>query len=395
VTLTALRSSTRRETARVVHVCRRYHPLTGGTERYVRDLARAQASRGYEVWVLTLCRDVTRTTLRHLPHRDEDGEVRIIRVPGVGTARVALATRPDAVLNVLSQASAIHLHDLRFAFAEAALAGSRNSTPIFVHTHGLFFHTPVLQHAKTLAIKYYFAPILARIPGVILASSNADAEQLLTRASQLRRKLRYFPNAIDLSPLLPVVPRRHGCNLLVHGRVAHTKRIDRAIEAVAALGRRGVRLRVAGAAEPGERERLTNVARACGVADQVQFLGHYDDHQLVELLSQTDVALFPSPGEGFGLALLEAMAAGVPAVANNIPAHREVLGPDLSFLLTDFANPSAAARIIGRILDMNEHSWEQVSAAARARAQRFDLPALVDELERVYAGFGIKNLSDH
>lgn len=369
---------------RVVHLCRRYHPLTGGTERYVRDLARHQARRGLKVTVLSLCRDVTRTTADHLEHDDRDDSVTIVRVPGIGTRRFAQAVRPDYVIKILARAAVIHLHDLRFAFAETMMASISRGIPILFHTHGLLYHTAEFGRLKDAALHLYFGPLLRAAPGFVLASSRADMVNLSARVPGLAEKIRYFPNAIDLSHVSSAVPRRHTGHLLIHGRVAPSKRLDRAIAALAALARDDLVLRIAGATEPGEVERLMRVSRSLGVARQVQFLGRYDDANLADLLANADVALFPSPGEGFGLSLLEALAAGVPVVANDIPAHREVLGPGLAHLAVDFTDQAATASALRRVFDMSDEAWRTLSHVERDRARQFDLSARLDELEQLY-----------
>lgn len=180
--------------------------MAGGTERYVRDLARAQAGYGLDVWVVTLCRDVTGTLPGHLAHDDRDGLVKIVRLPGIGTRRVAQSARPDTLIRILLAATAIHLHDLRFAFAEAIFAARVRRVPVFLHTHGLLFHTSSMERLKGLALRYYFSPLLRRVPGLVLASSQADVEQLTGHAPGLAPKIRPFPNAIDLSSLLAATP---------------------------------------------------------------------------------------------------------------------------------------------------------------------------------------------
>lgn len=79
----------------------------------------------------------------------------------------------------------------------------------------------------------------------------------------------------------------------------------------------------------------------------VRFLGHRDD--LPEILAAADVFVFPSLYEGLGGSLIEAMALGLPIVASELPAVREVLREGENALLVEPASPSAIASSIDRL----------------------------------------------
>lgn len=83
------------------------------------------------------------------------------------------------------------------------------------------------------------------------------------------------------------------------------------------------------------------VAREQGVADHVVFTGYLDEADRMALLRATEVFVFPSRYEGFGLPPLEAMAAGVPVVASNATSLPEVLGEAATLVDPDDANAMA------------------------------------------------------
>ena len=91
--------------------------------------------------------------------------------------------------------------------------------------------------------------------------------------------------------------------------------------------------------------------------------------------------MLPSLYEGFGLPLAEAMAAGTPAVASDIPALREVGGEVVRYAHPDDA--AAFATAVARTLDDRESS-RALAAAARERARRFTWEACAEETLRVY-----------
>jgi glycosyltransferase involved in cell wall biosynthesis len=79
---------------------------------------------------------------------------------------------------------------------------------------------------------------------------------------------------------------------------------------------------------------LRELAAQLGIEKRLRWAGRVDDHELAVLYRDAAVACFPSRSEGFGLPLLEAMAAGVPVVATDIPAFREVGGDACLFVPT-------------------------------------------------------------
>ena len=134
---------------------------------------------------------------------------------------------------------------------------------------------------------------------------------------------------------------------------------------------------------------MTDIASRCGIAGRVHFRGAFADAELGTLLATAAVGAFPSRGEGFGLALLEAMAAGLPLAARGIPAHEELLGPDLADLIVDFSQPDEAARAIRSLLVAPAERSEDLSRRLRARASGYDVSRLTTQMDGLYRGFGL------
>lgn len=115
-----------------------------------------------------------------------------------------------------------------------------------------------------------------------------------------------------------------GRRVVVIQRLEGEKSTDVAIRAWARsrLGEEGWELAIAG--DGAERERLEALARSEGVACSVRFLGHVDD--VVELRAASALQIATPSTEHFGLSVLEAMSAGLPVLAADGGAHRELLG---------------------------------------------------------------------
>ncbi|BBX16370.1 alpha-(1-2)-phosphatidylinositol mannosyltransferase [Mycolicibacterium duvalii] len=152
--------------------------------------------------------------------------------------------------------------------------------------------------------------------------------------------------------------------LLVHcGRLSIEKHPHRSIATIAALRRWGIDARLVVVGEGPLRARLQRQA----VGLPVDFTGHIDCRDTVAgILASADVALAPGPHETFGLAALEALACGTPAVVSRSSALAEILTEDSGAAAADDA--AALARAVTSILRRPERLRRH---GARRRAEQF------------------------
>jgi len=371
---------------RILHVARRFAPMLGGTERYVHDLARAQVMAGHEVTVFTLDRDVVGVVKGKLAAAEVAEGIRIIRVPGVGNRRAAITARPDLLIRVMRSSDVVHLHDMRFVFGIATIGAWLLRRHLIFHTHGLIFHTEWAQRLKRMAMRVAFGPLLRLSSAYVIADSEPDRETLIALAPYLASRTRLLEDAIDIADLLKLTRRPTAGFVVSLGRIAASKGLDRMIRALALLDTNvSWRLRLAGPADPREVDRLRRLIGSLQVGGRVEIAGPYPQGGELEILAEAHIAAFPSPGEGFGLALLEAMAAGVPVVANDIAAHRALLGAELVDRLTDFDDAPSAAAAIGRLLDGSSDYLASIETRERARAREFGIDRLLRQIDELYA----------
>ncbi len=369
---------------RVLHVTRRFYPLPGGIERYVYGLAVAQAEAGDDVTVVTLDHDVLRVRPGRLPANEVIQGVKVIRLRGIGAQRFAATVRPDRLMAEVAASDVVHLHDLRFMAGTVAGAAAASGRPLVFHTHGLLYHTPFATRLKHLLMRWYYGPWLRVAHSWAVASSEPDRDMLLTDVPKLAGRTETFENAIALGPFMALPRTPEPGLVVVTGRVAHHKAIDDLLGSLARVSSVAWRVEIAGTEDRAERHRLDELVARLGVADRVTFGGEYTDEEHLDRLSRASVAAFPSRAEGFGLALLEAMAAGVPVVARDQPAHRDVVGTGLVDRLVDFDDHAASARALTRALTLPPDEALALGQAERDRATVFNLPRLVHEIDGLY-----------
>lgn len=113
-------------------------------------------------------------------------------------------------------------------------------------------------------------------------------------------------------------------------------------------------------------ENLRRFTQQQGVEKRVEFLGHLDDGELLKLYQRSYALVFPSLSEGFGLPGLEAMAAGLPVIASDIPIFREVYGNAAAFF-----DPHSVGELVETIRTL-EPSRSVLRAAGKKRVKKFN-----------------------
>lgn len=130
-----------------------------------------------------------------------------------------------------------------------------------------------------------------------------------------------------------------------------------------------------------DRDAAEREAQALGVAARVRCVGKIED--VAGALRAADLYLLPSQTESFGLSALEAMATGVPVVGTRVGGLPEVVEHGVSGFLGAVGDVEGLARGAVELL-RDRDRWRAASAAARARAARFDIETVVPRYEELY-----------
>ncbi len=169
------------------------------------------------------------------------------------------------------------------------------------------------------------------------------------------------------------------------GRLNAQKNVPLLLRALAEAQRRASPLTCTIIGDGPERQRLTRMAQELGVGDRVRFYGRIeDDAAYYAALKSGRLFAWPSTAEGFGLAPLEAMACGLPAVvaASRFSASRALVDDGRAGALAA-PEPAPFAAAMLRLLD-DQSALRAMSCAAVARAERSSLDRMAADVERVY-----------
>lgn len=131
-----------------------------------------------------------------------------------------------------------------------------------------------------------------------------------------------------------------------------------------------------------ERNYLENYSKELNVQERVVFLGYRND--IPSLISECDIFVLPSLFEGLPLTILEAMAAGKPVVASDIPGVDEEVVNNVTGFLVPKENPEALALAINSLLS-NPKMASEFGDAAKHRAQKeFSSEKMVESITDLY-----------
>jgi glycosyltransferase involved in cell wall biosynthesis len=117
---------------------------------------------------------------------------------------------------------------------------------------------------------------------------------------------------------------------------------------------------------------------------RVTVIPDFDREELPAMLQSMTVGALPSYVEGFGLGVLEKMAAGIPTVAYDVPGPRDTIGSVDPSLLVPAGDVGAFARRLVDVMKMGRLEYQELAARCAAAADRFLWPGLVARTIRAY-----------
>jgi glycosyltransferase involved in cell wall biosynthesis len=301
----------------------------------------------------------------------------------VGLMRVIRAFRPDIV----------HTHTAKAGFlGRLAAVLSPGPRPIIVHT----YHGHVLEgyFGRPRTVLYRFLERqLGRVSDCLIGVSQATVDDLVRLGVAPRERFRVVPVGLDLDRFLRPDPEaiatvRDRCGtsageLLVAfvGRLVPIKRVDLVLRATASARRQGAPIRLVVVGDGPCRARLELLADSLGIGEAVRFLGYLPDTSAVA--AAADIAVLASDNEGTPVSLIEAGAAGRPAVATAVGGVPDVVVPGAGVLVPP-GDHAALARGIVRLAGDAELR-AQMGARARTHVTgSFSIGRLLSDVEELY-----------
>ena len=373
---------------RIAIVTQAYRPAVGGVTEHVDAVARELKARGHHVAVITsnFRKDASGDTADS--DWDENGNPDVIRI-GRNVVVPFNGAENNLTIGV----------DLPRQLREALRAGSYDvahihcplspTLPLLTLRHATMpvvgtFHTASSSDLVFRVLKGPLQPFYARMKRV-LAVSEAAREEVLRH---FPGPVAVLPNGVDLArfrPGLTPLPRYDDGipNILFVGRFDPRKGLPDLMLACAMLAREGLPFRVILAGDGRLRKTVERMA-AGDLAGRVHFEGRVRHDRLPRYYATADIFCSPAlGGESFGLVLLEAMAAGAPVVATDIPGYRCVITHGRDGLLLPPRNPVALAGAL-RALLLDPARRAALGTRGVETASKYGWDRIARDLEGVY-----------
>jgi alpha-1,3-mannosyltransferase len=364
---------------RIVHVVRQFHPSIGGMENVVWELASAQRQKAHDVQVVTLNRVFGDDNAVTLPTRGNLDGLDVIRIPYVGSSRYPVAW---SVMRHIGDADIVHVHGLDFFFDFLAWTAPIHRRHLVVSTHGGYFHTPYAARLKRLYFSTVTRLSLSRYAGVATVS---EADDRLFRSIRTRG-ISLIENGVNIEKYRSAASREPSKVMIALGRFSSNKRLDRVIGFLAALRGQDPEwtLKIIGRPADLSVAGVVALADAAGVRDAVEVYTSPSDPKIREIIGGCSVVVSGSDYEGFGLAAVEGMSAGLFPVLSDIPPFRRLVERTGQGMIVDFSNPRSAAAEF-------QSCWQEVAAhfeasrsAAMAAAESYAWSRVSEQYEALY-----------
>ncbi|ACB39432.1 glycosyltransferase family 4 protein [Pyrobaculum neutrophilum] len=348
-----------------------YH--TGGP-RFLMQIAEGMAQRGHEVAV------ITGATYDRTPPNIKVVDLRIYR------GGLLPYMQPLNVIRYLRKATSI-LRDM----------GDHYDV---VHTDSHFPNLlPLLSPNKTpkvCSIYHFESPdvitgVAPRVglPLVQLAETNSTCTAIHVLSRSVKRqveRLRLLRNPIYVIPpgIYAEKYRKYtrrpeeGLYLMV-GRLEPRKHYDHAIAAFRIVKEVKPNYRLLIVGDGPQRAELEKLIKRLGLERTVHLLGRITEEEKLDLMSRAAALIHLGYPEGFGIAILEAIAMGTPVITYDIPPLNELAIPDVTGIVIPKDDVMTLAKTILEF-DLQKYNESRL----RNLAQRFDIENIIKQFEKLY-----------
>ena len=347
----------------------------GGVQTHIRELTKHLQDEGHQVSVFAPVSDEDRINEDWLVNAGKP-----ISIPVNGSvARVLFGPIASSrVKQWISQGDfdLLHLHEP--AIPSLSLLACSAATGPMVGT----FHVSSPKQKAIYAIGPIFEPIVEKLTARIAVSESARQ----TLKDHFDTDAVVIPNGIESSQYASAQPTIHWRNPHTLGFIGRfeepRKGLQILLDALPIIARfiPDVRLLIAGPGDGDELIRKLDI----GLRNRIVFLGFLTEQEKASFLKSISVYVAPNTGgESFGIILTEALSAGTPVVASDIPAFQAVLeNGDAGLLFKNGDSPDLAKVLIGLL--RNEQLQQNLSSKGKLSSQKYDWQVVADQILSVY-----------
>lgn len=190
------------------------------------------------------------------------------------------------------------------------------------------------------------------------------------------KNIEVIPNGIDLQRFRNLDHSKNGFVVMTVARLEKVKGIEYLIRAI-----KNFQLLIIG--EGSERKNLETLVKELNLQDKVKFLGEIPNQEVPQYLAKASCFVLPSLKEGFGIVILEAMAAGVPVIATNVGGIPDIVEHEHTGILVEKGNAEQIAEAIEKIYS-NEALRETLIRNATSNLEKYNWNNIIQQVLNIY-----------
>ena len=184
----------------------------------------------------------------------------------------------------------------------------------------------------------------------------------------------------------PVVPTQ----LIFWGRVEEEKGLPELFVALNTVAKKFANVKLTLVGEGNRLQEYKTRVIDLGLADRVEFTGWLNNREIQTLAAKSNIGIFPSRIESFGLSVVEAMATGLPVIVARGGAVPENIDDGVTGTLVPVNDSDALAEAINKALEKSQSSETMAKAAKTAVQQKFSWDRAADSMIEIYKNIGMK-----
>lgn len=365
---------------KVAHLVRQYYPSVGGMEEVVKHIVLHQSRTvSQRPKIVTLDRLFRNSNTRLARTEVVDG-VEVTRLPYRGSNRYPLCPQ---VLGSISDADVIHVHGVDFFFDYLAATKAIHGKALVASTHGGFFHTDFMSGLKRI----YFNTVTRATSlayDKIIATSNNDGRMFAEVVADHR--LTVIENGVDIERYRDLAAPDRSPTLIYFGRWSRNKGLEEIISLFARLAHSQPewKLIIAGREYDYSAEELRTLVAAQNLGDAVRIVPNPGNRELSVLIGQSSYFISLSRHEGFGIAPIEAMSAGLIPILSDIPPFRRLIEQSGFGLLLTPADTDGVIAALHRLHNVELPEYRRVRNGIRQFSERYDWSGIAKKYIDVY-----------
>jgi N-acetyl-alpha-D-glucosaminyl L-malate synthase BshA len=367
------------------------YPTFGGSGVLATELGKALADKGHQVHFITYQQPVRLTEYNAsiFYHEVRVTSYPLFDYPPYETA--LSSTMVDVIIN--NQLDLLHVHyaipHASAAYMAKKIVATQGITiPVITTLHGT--DITLVGRDKTLAPVVAFS--INESDAITAVSENLRDETY--DIFDIKKEIEVIPNFVDLNrfskkaidPFRKVIAPNNE-RIVVHA--SNFRKIKRVMDVVRIFAEIKKRLpaKLLFVGDGPDRHDAENLSREMGIIEDIRFIGKQE--QIEEILAVSDLFILPSEYESFGLAALEAMAAGVPLISSDAGGLPEINIQGKTGFMSAVGDVDTMSRNAIAVLE-NDDTLKTFKSNAAEQAKKFDIHRIVPIYENLYDRFLIK-----